>query len=191
MHIVRLIIVAALLTALPWQAGHAATPISKEEANAYYGQCIKTPDARMSPNTKNEFCACTSAHMMQTMSAEDVKVMQQKDSAARVMTNKMMVAVQGPCISAPLEELHYAQCQNDPRIALAAQQVSPDQVCGCISARMGEWLEQAGPDVVMQTIAENPFVTDPLKPVMESTVYKQEAYEVMLDCLAVAVGRKK
>ena len=190
MLIVRLIIIAALFAVMPWLDANAATMISKDEANAYYGQCMKSPDARMSADTKNEFCACTAAHMMQTMSTSDVKIMQQNDSAGRVMKNKMMITVQGPCLSAPVSDLHFSQCESDPRVVLANQNIDRGIVCGCMATKVGEWLEQSGSDVMTQVIEENPFVTDPIQGVMESAVYKKEEYEIMLDCLENSLNRR-
>jgi len=190
MPIVRLIIVAVLLAVMPWHGANAATMISKDEANAYYGQCMKSPDARMSQDTKNEFCACTAAHLMQTMSTADAKIMQQKDSAGRIMQKKMMIAVQGPCLSTPVADLHFSQCESDPRVVLANQRVDRGIVCSCMAGKISEWLEQSGPDIMTQVIEENPFVTEPMQGVMESAVYKKEEYEIMLDCLETSLNQR-
>lgn len=189
MPIVRLAIFAAMLAVTLWTGMAAAAPLGKEEANAFYGQCMKTPDDRISPDTKNEFCACKSAHMMQTMSREDYKTLQQEGSAGRVMLNKVLIAVHGPCLSTPLAEVQYNRCLDDPRVNLATQQIDRGLVCACMSQKIGEWLAQSGPDVMAQTISGNPFVTEPLEPVMESTVYKEEQYEIMLDCFQSALTR--
>ena len=190
MSFVRLIIAVLLFASMSWTAVHAATPVSKEDANAFYAQCMSTPDDRLSQDTKNEFCACKSVHMMQTMSAEDVKTMRESNSAGRVMLNKALIAVHGPCLSGPIAEMHYNKCADDPRVTLAGQNIDRGAVCACMSAKVGEWLEQAGPDVMTQTIAQDPFVTDPLEPVMQSIPYKKEEYEIMLDCFqTVLTGR--
>lgn len=190
MPVFRLITVTLLLAVSLSTAARAATPVSKEEANAYYAECMGTPDPRLSSGAKTEFCACKSAHVMQTMSSGDLKTMREQNSAGRVMLNKVLIAVHGPCLSGAVAELHYSKCANDPRVALAGQSIDRGAVCACMSSRIGEWLEQAGPDVMAQTIAQDPFVTDPLEPLMQSIPYKKEEYEIMLDCFqTVLTGR--
>ena len=192
MSFVRLLLIAvALLAAAAPVGAYAATAISKDEANAHYAQCIKAPDARIAPDTKMEYCACTAAHMMQTMSAEDMKVVRQNDAAARVMLNKMLVAVHGPCLSAPIADMEYSKCLDDPRIALADGQLNRNAMCGCMADKVGQWLQQSGADVMAQTLTENPFVTEPLQPVIDSAPYKEEEYEIMLDCFQLVQGNRR
>lgn len=189
MPIVRLVIFAIMCAAALWSDVSMAAPLGKDEANAFYGQCMKTPDGRISPDTQNEFCACKSAHMMQTMSQEDYKTLQHENSSGRVMLNKVLIAVHGPCLSAPLAEIQYNRCLDDPRVNLATQQIDRGQVCACMSLKIGEWLAPSGPDVMAQTISENPFVREPLEPMMEGTAYKEEEYEIMLDCFQSVLTR--
>lgn len=178
--------VAALLLAallIMTDGAHAATMLSKEEANAYYAKCMETPDRRLSDQTKMEFCACTSAQMMQTMSAEDIQVMNQDSAAGRIMLNKMMIAVYGPCLSGPITELTAGQCEADPRIALASQTQDPNAICACVDSSTREWLDTEGPDIMNVVIAENAFITEPLAPVIESGAYRRHSYEIMMSCM--------
>lgn len=188
----RMVFVMALAAlALCAGAAHAATPISKDEANAYYAKCVATPDERMSAQTKTDFCACTSAYMMQTMSAEDIKLMSEKTPAGRIMLSKMMVVVHGPCISAPISDLVTNQCPADPRVMLADETQDPVAICSCMAAKTDEWLEQNGPDVITRVLEENPYIVDSIGTVMQSEVYKREEYEILMDCLQAPTSIKR
>lgn len=180
--VLRMITAVAALAVLPVWA-HASTPVSKEDANAFYTQCMAKPDERMSPDTQNEFCACSSAHMMQTMSAEDLKIMAENTAAGRVMHNKMIVTVYGPCLAGPITEVAGGKCESDPRVMLADQTIRRDVVCGCMTEKISTWMDLSGPDVLMKVIQRTPFITEPIGAVMESDVYKKEEYEIMIDCL--------
>ena len=190
--ILRMMIAAAVLFVLPF-AAHAATLVGKDEANAFYTQCMAKPDERLSPDTQNEFCACASAHMMQTMSAEDMKISAENTPAGRVMMKKMMITVYGPCLGGPITEVANGQCESDPRVVLADQMVRRDVVCACMTEKVGTWLEDSGPDILAKALETTPLITEPLGPVMESGAYKKEEYEIMIDCLhdPAALRRKK
>jgi hypothetical protein len=190
--ILRMMMAAAVLFVLPF-AAHAATPVSKDEANAFYAQCMAKPDERLSPDTQNEFCACASAHMMQTMSAEDMKLAAESTPAGRVMAKKMMITVYGPCIGGPITEVAGGRCESDPRVVLADKMVRRDVVCACMADKITTWLDVSGPDTLAKVMEATPFVNDTLDTVMESGVYKKEEYEIMMDCLhdRDSIRRKK
>ena len=64
---------------------NAQTPISKQTANAYFGNCVQAAQKqaqnnpagaqKLSPASQNMLCACTSAKMMDHFSMEDMQQM--------------------------------------------------------------------------------------------------------------------
>jgi hypothetical protein len=173
-----------VLTFIALPSAAKATEISKEAANAYFGQCMGARDERMTPETQEELCACTSAHMMGKLSAEEIQIMGENTSRGRAVLNKMLIEVYGPCMAGPVTDLVTGQCATDPRIALADQTVDRTVLCGCMTERTNEWFSTAGPQIMAQALLEQPYTGDPITPVAESKVFKDETYEIMLACMA-------
>ncbi|MBU0858394.1 MAG: hypothetical protein KJ667_00500 [Alphaproteobacteria bacterium] len=173
-----------VLTFIALPSAAKATEISKETANAYFGQCMNARDERMTETTQEELCACTSAHIMGKMSAEDIQIMGENTSRGRAALNRMLIDVYGPCMAGPVTDMVNSQCDTDPRIALADQTIDRAVLCGCMAERTNEWFTTAGPEIMSKALMEQPYKGDPITPVAESKVFKDETYEIMLACVS-------
>lgn len=171
-------------------AAAVATPIDRDTANAYFAKCIESRDERMSAETQEELCACTSVHLMNTLSVEDVQVMAENTPRGRIMLNKMLVEVYGPCMAGPVRDLVNTQCDSDPRIALADQTIDRRALCGCMAEQTGQWFAADGRDIMVQVLRDEPFTSDPITPVMESKTFRDQSYNAMMSCAeALQSGR--
>ena len=161
----------------------AQTAVTKEQANAYYVNCKSKPDPRMKPESQDAFCSCTAVTMMKTLSVEDVNAMAGNDQTARNALNTMLLDVYAPCMSYPVEDLVTAQCLNDPRISQIGSATPAQDICGCMAARTASWFVKDGRGLMAELLKQNPNITDPLTPVMESKPFQKQSYESMIACL--------
>ena len=163
----------------------AQTPVSKATANKYYENCAALRDERMSEDTQNAFCACTSARVMDAMSMEELTTMYQDNQQGRNMLNKMLTDVYAPCMNFPVQDLVHDNCMHDENlISLNLKNPALYELCGCMSMLTGEWFTGEGRDFMADLLEKNPNITDPIGPVMESKAFKAKSYEFMTRCMA-------
>lgn len=186
--IVRIVPVLSVLMFVLSAPATAATAIDKESANAYFAKCVSTRDERMTEATQEELCACTSVQMMRALSVEDVQVMGENTPRGRMMLNKMLIEVYGPCMAGPVKDMVSGECDRDPRVALADQTVDRRKLCGCMADKTGAWFESEGRTIMKSVLDEQPYTADPISPVMESKIFKDASYEAMLACMGDLQG---
>ncbi len=162
---------------------YAQTPISKETANAYYNNCMLTPDKRMSKDTHMMLCSCTSVKMMETMTIEDIQVMAQQSQAGRDMLNKMLLNVYAPCMNFPVQDLVELECLQDKKIDMAGVKMDRSALCHCVAKKTGTWFSSTGTALMAKVIAKNRNITDPIGPVMDSPDFRRESYDNLISCL--------
>jgi hypothetical protein len=180
-HYSSLILLSALLFLTPAVA--RATPISKATANAYYSNCMKQADPRLSPQNQQALCACTSSQMMQSLTMEDMQAMGQKTAAGNAALNKMLINVYAPCITYPVQDLLNSQCMSDPKVKAIGSAMNMGRLCGCMSKRTGDWYAVQGRALMAQILAQNPNVVDIITPVMQSKQFNDQAYANLRACL--------
>lgn len=137
-------------------AAMAQTPVSKETANAYFENCVKTasPTQEMSVDGQQLLCACTAARLTQFFSMEDWKAMTAPDAnVARPAYNRMMTDVYAPCMAQPMRERYYNRCLK----AQGAQQ----QICNCTADRLATYMQNHGGRLLGGILARDAAVQDP------------------------------
>lgn len=143
-----------LLTSLP---AFAQTPVSKETANAYFENCLKTasPTQEMSAQGQQMLCACTAARLTQFFTMEDWKAMGGSDPAvARPAYNKMMSNIYAPCMAEPVRERYQARC-------VKAKGAEQQQLCTCTASKLASYMQYHGTRLFSEILAEDPNVQDP------------------------------
>ncbi len=175
-----LIIVSVALMTLP---ARAQTPIGNDAANTYYGNCVAKRDERMTEKTQEGLCACTAAKMMETMDAEDIQIMAQNNEAGRAKLNFMLLNVYAPCIQFPASDLVVGECMKDEKISMLNLKMDRATLCGCMGAHAGEWLASAGRDILARLLKNDPNITDPISPVMDSPEFRKASFEIMTLCM--------
>jgi hypothetical protein len=174
-----LLFIAVLMVAVP---AFAQTPIDKDTANAYYGNCMKQETPLMGQESKEIMCACTSAKMMENMSVEDVQAMQGSDGSARLAFNKMLISVYGPCMRYPAYDYHYLTCVENPDTAKLS--ANPEELCSCMASEVAEYLGSNGVNVLADILQRNPNIEDPMSALMEDESFQAYAQNKLLDCYA-------
>lgn len=175
-------IIFVTLLILPLSA-HAQTPINKDMANAYYENCVAKQDPRMTPDSQQGMCACTSVKMMEALTAEDIAVMGQNDQTGRNMLNKMLLDVYAPCMQYPVEDMVTASCLNDDKIDMMGLKMDRNKLCGCMAEKTGAWFSDSGRELMAELIAADPNITDPISPVIDSRAFKEASYDSLVACM--------
>lgn len=159
-----------------------ATPITDETSNAFFNSCVQKRDERMTEQNQTKFCACSAAKMQENMSLEETRAMFQPGQQGRLMLNKMLTEVYAPCMNFPVQDLITANCMNDPKVASFSKDNNPAPLCTCMGKETGNWFAANGPQLLARILADNPNVTDPITPVMESNVVKQQSFKFLMRC---------
>lgn len=167
-----------LLLASPAMAG---TPIGKEQAQAFYQNCLQQPSQnQISAETQELVCACTAAHMMDHMEVEDIQKMARQAPDARTIFNKMVVNVYAPCIEYPAREYHYNECVNNPKTKTLASR--PEALCGCMADEVASYLSQNAQPVFRDLLARNPDMQDPLGALVSDPEFTRFAQSKLMAC---------
>jgi hypothetical protein len=152
--------------------------------DAYYHRCLNTVYQDQSPETRDEFCSCTSAHMEGTLTYAEIKTM--ATGKGQPVDNKTLaLKVIAPCLAAPLVELQYNACMGDTRyVQFFASQDAYNTTCHCISNGMGEYVQQYATDLLAYLLTQDPaFSKDPADAIRESAQYQEEESNQRNKCL--------
>jgi hypothetical protein len=160
---------------------NTATPLSTEQANNFYAHCASNNDPRMSQSTQEAMCACNAVMMQRHMSVEDVQLMVSDTQESRLALNKMLLEVYAPCMNYPVNDLILGECLQNPQLDNAT--TSKDALCLCMAERTAAWFLDEGRNLMGRLIAENPNITDPISPVMESRPFKNAAMQSLTSCM--------
>lgn len=152
-------------------------------ANAYYENCTSKQDPRMSPQSQQAMCACTSVKMMENLSVQDIAVMGQNNQAGRNMLNKMMLDVYAPCMQYPVEDMISVSCLKDDKIDKMNLRMDKNKLCSCMAKRTGIWFQESGRDLMANLLAVNPNITDPISPVVDSAEFQKASYHSLTTCM--------
>jgi hypothetical protein len=183
--IIRKIFLLLFLMMTSQASALAQTPVSKQTANNFFENCAKLRDERMSVDSQNAFCSCSSVKMMENMNMEELHIMYEQSERGRLVLNKMLIDVYAPCMSIPVQDLVSGNCLSDPKLqALNLKDPSLYELCGCMSMLAGEWYQTRGRELMRELIEQDPFINDPINPIIDSKEFQNSSYEFMTRCMA-------
>lgn len=156
-----------------------ATSVDKTAANTFYAHCMADRSARLGDDDRQAICACTSAQVMKTMSAEDLKAVARPDDAGRVAFSRMLVNVYAPCMDQPVRHVVTADCLRDPSVPAS----SGDAVCACAAKLTGDWYVLAGRQLMAAALHNDPSLTNPVGPVVALPEFTHERDKNIQSCL--------
>lgn len=181
----RLVLIALCLipsAAMAQGQPQTFTPVPKEQANAYFAECVKKPPSeQFSIQAQQEMCACTAARMTQFFSLEDSKLMYGTDPIkARVAYNKMMTDIYAPCMEGPTREHFYNTCIADPN---NAKYGDPQKLCACLGNQMGAYMKVHGAEQYAKLLAYDPNMMDPNSALYADPSFQTFAQKQLLSCV--------
>lgn len=152
----------------------AATAISDEFANSFYGNCLNKPDPNISTETQDIFCQCAAMHMQKFLTIEDMQQMSSPDPhRARMAANKILLDVYAPCMEFPVRDLLFNTCR---------KRGAPAAACECLAREMGKYTSQSAQQTLYDIIQKQPYITDPLGPIVNSPNFKAKEQAVAQEC---------
>ncbi len=174
MNILKFIICLTFVIMLS-APSYAGTAITDDIANKYFENCVTGAQKQgtMTPNTQKRYCACTAMNMQQSLTQEDLSALSAQDDAARLVLNKILLNVNGPCMQYPVHDLIEKKCMTDLKNA---------GICSCLSNKMGQYTAQQSQKLMPKLLADNPNLFDPLTPIMESQEFQQTQHSIALSC---------
>lgn len=177
-------ILLALLLLVPF-AAKAQTPITRDQANQYYGNCVteaaKT-EQRFSVNSQKMFCGCTAAKMTESFTLEDMAAMTDPNNPnARTALNKMIVNIYAPCMEAPTRDYHYSTCISNPQVKILGG--NAERVCSCSADKIAQHLKNNGARMFQDILARSPDIVDPMQALYEDPQFQQFAQAQLTSCL--------
>ena len=157
------------------------TAVSKDMADNYYQNCMSKPNPILSDKTKDMLCTCTAARMMKGLTVEEMRTMTQNDEAGRLALNKMLVEVYTPCMEFPIRDLVYDNCiKNQSQMASVK---NLEGLCGCMASETAEYVAKEGPQTIRNALKTDPFIADPMGPLMSSPEFQKASQEFTMGCL--------
>lgn len=172
---------ALLVFAIPAPTRAEGTAVTKELADTYYQNCMGKPNPILSDKTKDMLCTCTAARMMKSLTVEEMRTMTQNDEAGRLALNKMLIEVYTPCMEFPIRDLVYDNCvknkSNVPNFK------NFEGLCGCMASETAEYVAEEGPQTIRNALKDNPFITDPMGPLMSSPEFQKASQDFTMSCM--------
>jgi hypothetical protein len=160
----------------------AQTPVSKDQANSYFNNCVQTAsktEQRFSPDAQQMFCACTAARLTQFFSIEDMATMTDTTNPrARDAMNKMIVNIYAPCMEFPAQEYHMTQCMANPQVSRLPG--NPQQLCQCASNGVAQHLKTNGAQMFQEILTRNPMIEDPMQALYDDPQFRSFAHTKLL-----------
>jgi hypothetical protein len=166
------------------------TMTPEKMVNAYYSRCLNTVFQSLAPETRQEFCACTSAHIKNGLRQADLETMA-TGKGRPVDSKALAINVMAPCMAAPIEELEYNDCMTD--ISYAHYFKTDDAYnanCHCISRGISQFIGNYGGDLMALLVKiDAGYADDPVASIRQSGQYVGERGKLHSDCLNKYTGQ--
>ena len=178
--IVALVSALLLLATLPAQA----RVINRDEANEYFANCMSKKSDAVKVETLTTLCACTSARLMQSLTAEELHALSGKDAVAQAATHKMLTEVYAPCSETIAVDLINFECVNNEQLSDMNPDFDVPMVCGCSARSAAAWYQGKGKALMAEILKANPNVTDPVPALLAHPQMKNQILSNLVACSA-------
>lgn len=171
-------------------APQAATPAPPQQqaqeenindfAKRYYANCMAKKNPILGPAELKQLCACSAANLVQDMTVENIRTMNEPTAEGLLQRNRMILNVYTPCIQYPARALIMDSCRKNPQVrALPGY----ERLCGCVSENMGQYVRKEAPAAIAKSLEVNPQDTDPLRAMLESPEFDQASRSYLTSCI--------
>lgn len=163
----------------------SATPLKKTTLVGYYEACLTQPNQTpLSDEGKMDFCACLSASLQDNFSAEEYQNISRNDPLGQKLRQKMVLAVETPCLNHAVEDIILRNCVTDRRTQGMIE--TYPQICSCMSEDTAQFIEQIAPETVNGMLLTDPNLTDPLNAILESRIFQAKTDDILYRCVLTA-----
>ena len=168
---------ALVLLAFIAQPVAAQTPVTDAQTQKFYETCSQNRDARMSVDTQNTFCKCSSIGYKNNITQEDLQDLAKGiGQDARNAMNKLVLELYAPCMEFPIRDMVFNKCTKD---AFQAGK----QLCSCMATKMARYVSERGKGELATILNANPNVYDPLDAITSSAAYATQEKRIVLQCI--------
>ncbi len=150
-------------------------------ANLYYKNCTKQEHPILKGKSLELLCGCTSAQIPQNMSVKQMRDMQENTPEGEHQRSRMLLFVYTPCIQYPTKALVRKQCLDNPEVKAGMKQYK--RVCECLADGMAGFMKEEAPRYVEMAMRRNGADLDPLRMLMESTLFEEKSQYYMRKCV--------
>ncbi len=171
-------------------SSNTSDPRDAKMIDAYYHRCMNTVYQDQEPETRDEFCSCTSAQMEGALPYGQIKTMA-TGAGEQVDKKTLALKVIAPCLTAPLAELEFKACMGDTRYThFFASEDAYKATCHCMSAGMSDFVQQYAPDLLGYLLTQDASqAQDPAEAIRHSAQYQDEETKQRNKCLAANAGQ--
>lgn len=160
-----------------------AEAVIDKMGDAFYINCLRKTSPDISQENLQGLCECTAKRMKVAMTPEQIQVMAQNDEAGRKALNHMLLEVYAPCMNYPVQSMVEKQCHNDPKTENLPAGIDREKICYCMALKTGQWFTGHGRELMQAVIDKDPYVYDPVGPIMDDPSFKKAAYQNLTECL--------
>lgn len=154
----------------------AQTRMDEQARQTYYGNCMKYHDARMSKETQDIFCQCTSYFVQKHISMEEIQIMREQSQQARNVLNKVVTNVYAKCMEFPVRDLIFNECRKNK------EHVSKG-ICTCLADHMASYTAGMADTKLSAVLQQTPNIRDPMDPIVNSPEFQERERRVVMQCL--------
>lgn len=171
-----------ILLMLYASADAQATPVSRDEANQYYQNCVKQDSAATGPENMRMLCSCAAAKIVEVMTQEELQSLSPEAAQNRPVRDKMLLDVYAPCLDEIAPELFAHQCASDESLHELGDQIDVTAACGCVGERAGKWFKGKARTIISELLKTNPLLVDPVAPLMTERQVRREVTGHLVGC---------
>lgn len=162
-----------------------ATPVSRDQANAYYKTCMAQPQVSIKPDSLATLCACTSARVMETMTSEDLALAGNNALETKPLRHRMLTDIYAPCTETIAADLIDVQCVNNRKLDGLQTNFDIGAVCDCAAQTGATWYQGKSQIMMREALKKNPDVTDPAQALLEHPQMKSRILNDIVSCDAI------
>ncbi len=145
-----------LTAALPAQA----TAVNRDQANQYFATCISKASKGVKTESMTALCACTSARLMQFMTAEDLETIKSGGTAGQAAQHKMLMDVYAPCTEVVAADMINFECVNNKKLYDLNKGYDIPKLCACSAQKSADWYQGKARGLMTEILQKDPAVTD-------------------------------
>ncbi len=178
--IVALLSTFLLIAALP---AHA-TQVNRDQANQYFATCISKAAAGANANSMTALCACSSARLMQYMTAEELELLKAGGAGSQAAQHKMLLDVYAPCSETIAADMIGFECVNNKQLYEMNKGYDIPKICACSAQKSADWYRGKARGLMADILKKDPAVTNAVGALISHPQTKNQILNNLVACSA-------
>lgn len=183
-------VTTSLLIALVlYPQGGNASPATKAQANQFFESCLSgtSASASVTPDAVMGVCACYSAGLLQSVSAEDLNSLAAPSlpPEAQTLKEKILADIYTPCAADVMADIIEQSCLGDPGIQELANTYNTAEICTCTGTQTAAWFKEKGTSLIADMLKRKTLTDYPLGALLDHGLLISNTKSNMVACTAV------